>query len=195
MLINRIFHRRPIKKPSTQGRRPSTGLCLELQSLENRIPLASGLAAAIEAPVMVRAVEISIYNPGLPLRPELGFVEDSVIDQATLIATPVTGATTLLPSVLPDSAQVPLTNVTDFLSDATNAGAVSAAGATAGSIGILEPASIQIEPPLDAARQLSGLHQFDPTITMDSASVANRICSPRSDGTSPGASRLSGEHQ
>ena len=82
MLIHRIFHRPRTKNPNARGRRFSSGICLRLESLENRTPLSSGLGAAIEAAVVSRAAEIGFSIPHLPLVVEWTSLGASISDQA-----------------------------------------------------------------------------------------------------------------
>ena len=82
MLIHRIFHRPRTKNPNARGRRFSSGICLRLESLENRTPLSSGLGAAIEAAVVSRVAEIGLPIPHLPLVVEWTSLGASISDQA-----------------------------------------------------------------------------------------------------------------
>jgi hypothetical protein len=117
MVIPRIFHNRPRASSSARPRRRApAGFSLELLSLEDRIPLSSGIDIMVPAPVVTRSVDIDWYAPApAPVSPIEGvLVEVSVRVQGALQSLSEVDASIPSPSLTSESAPSLVSIVSQF---------------------------------------------------------------------------------
>jgi hypothetical protein len=145
MLNPRIFQRPQIKRPTRRRRRFSAGLSLEMLSLENRIPLSSGLVQTIEVPEVSRTLNVDLYVPALPSIPAIAtaLAEAKALTGESGNITSESDATSQSTSATSTLGQTSLSTVVEFNSNATNDGASVAISSTSTSEGALPGSPVQ----------------------------------------------------
>jgi hypothetical protein len=145
MLIHRILRKPQIKRPTRRLRRFSTGLSLEMLSLENRIALSSGLVQTIEMPEVARTLNVDLYVPALPSVPAIAtaLAEAKALTDESGNITSEIDATSQSTSATSTLGQTSLSTVVEFNSNATNDGASVAISSTSTSEGALPGSPVQ----------------------------------------------------
>jgi hypothetical protein len=119
MFSHRILHRPRSTGPTARVRRPRVGRSLQVESLENRTPLAAGSGAGIGTIVVFQAVEIGNFVPGRPLALQSVALRIADVQQtiAPIPSIPSWDVATNLPTSASEVPSAPNT-LEEFLSNA-----------------------------------------------------------------------------
>jgi hypothetical protein len=188
MLIHRILRKPQIKRPTRRLRRFSTGLSLEMLSLENRIALSSGLVQTIEMPEVARTLNIDLYIPAQPSVPAIATAlaeAKALTDESgnTTSESDVIGRSTAATSTL---GQTPLSTVVEFNLNATNDGASVAISSTSTSEGALPGSLVQAA---DATAEQGRISQA----LQDHLLIGSAGIGPEAPGLADSGERLDGQ--
>jgi hypothetical protein len=138
MFIPRIFPKTRTKDPACRGRRPRAGRCLQLESLENRTPLSTGLGAGAEAPVIVQTVEVGQFIPRLALAVELTTLATSS-SQAAISPDPLVNLLYAPTNALTSQGDVPATVAVGTLAQVPSNAAIGASATAPLSVEGVDP--------------------------------------------------------
>jgi hypothetical protein len=166
MLIHRILQGPQIKRSTRRLRRFSTGLSLEMLSLESRIPLSSGLVQTIEMPEVAHTPNVDLYVPALPSVPAIvtALAEARARTQESGNATSESDATSQSTSATSTSGQTPLSTVVEFNVNATNDGASVAISSTSTSEEALAGSLVQAADATTERERITQVIQNHPLI-------------------------------